>query len=191
MDKGRLEAFSDGMFAIILTIMVLELKAPAGDDLAALRPLWPAFLSYVLSFVYVAIYWNNHHHLSQAITSVNGRILWANQLLLFCLSLVPFVTHWMGQSEFRPWPVACYGAVMLCAALSYFVLTIVLVGHHGQDSTLGQALGKDFKGKVSLFIYAVAIPLAFVWSWVACGLYALVAVIWLIPDRRIERTLVK
>ncbi len=189
MGKARMEAFSDGVIAIIITIMVLELKAPHGVDAADLRPLIPVFLSYVLSFVFIAIYWNNHHHLLQAVWQVNGPILWANVHLLFWLSLAPFVTAWMGENHFAPLPVALYGAVLLCAACAYFILARTLLAHHGKDSTLAKALGRDVKGKLSVVIYAVAIPLAFVHSWVACGLYVMVALIWLIPDRRIEKVL--
>jgi uncharacterized membrane protein len=186
MSKGRLEAFSDGVIAIIITIMVLEMKSPPGADLFALRGVMPVFLSYVLSFVFVGIYWNNHHHLLQAVRHVNGRILWANLHLLFWLSLTPFVTRWMGESHFAPWPVALYGAVLLCTGLAYFILTRALIAHHGQDSPLATALGRDIKGKVSLVLYSVAIPLALVNSWLACTLYVLVAIMWLVPDRRIE-----
>lgn len=189
MGKGRLEAFSDGVLAIIITIMVLELKIPHGSDLAALRPLIPVFLSYVLSFVFLGIYWNNHHHLLQAIRHVNGRILWANLHLLFWLSLIPFVTGWMGENHFSALPVALYGTVLLCTAIAYFILTKSLISYHGKDSVLAIALGADFKGKVSMVFYAVAIPSAFVNSWFACALYIMVAVMWLIPDRRIEKTL--
>jgi uncharacterized membrane protein len=189
MGKGRLEAFSDGVLAIIITIMVLELKVPHGADLAALAPLIPVFLSYVLSFIFVGIYWSNHHHLLHAVQHVNGRILWTNLHLLFWLSLIPFVTGWMGENHFSAWPVACYGAVLLCAAIAYHVLARVLIFHHGRDSALAKALGKDIKGKVSVVFCAVAMPLSFVNSWLACALYVLVAVMWLIPDRRIERAL--
>ncbi|MCC5656310.1 TMEM175 family protein [Nostoc sp. XA010] len=189
MGKGRLEAFSDGVIAIIITIMVLEIKVPHGFDLAALRPLIPVFLSYVLSFIFLGIYWNNHHHLLQAVRHVNGRILWANLHLLFWLSLIPFVTGWMGENNFAAMPVALYGVVLLLSALAYFILTRTLISHHGSDSTLAIALGRDFKGKISVVLYAVAIPLAFVNSWLACVLYVVVAVMWLIPDRRIENTL--
>ncbi|MBW4593375.1 MAG: DUF1211 domain-containing protein [Brasilonema angustatum HA4187-MV1] len=190
MGKGRLEAFSDGVIAILITIMVLEMKVPHGYDLKALRPLIPVFLSYVLSFIYLGIYWNNHHHLLQAVRHVNGSILWANLHLLFWLSLIPFVTGWMGENHFAAIPVALYGTVLLFAALAYIILTRTLIGHHGRDSTLAIALGRDLKGKVSLVFYALAIPLAFVNSWFACLLYILVAVMWLIPDRRIEKTLI-
>lgn len=189
MVKGRLEAFSDGVIAIIITIMVLELKIPHESDLAALLPLIPTFLSYVLSFVYVGIYWNNHHHLFQVVRHVNGSTLWANLHLLFWLSLFPFATAWMGENHFAALPVALYGAVLLLAAIAYFTLTRTLISHHGQDSTLANALGRDLKGKLSVLIYAVAIPLAFATSWLACMLYVLVAVMWLVPDRRIEKTL--
>jgi uncharacterized membrane protein len=189
MGRGRLEAFSDGVLAIIITIMVLELKVPHGADLGALGPLLPVFLSYVLSFIFIGIYWSNHHHLLHAVRHVDGRILWANLHLLFWLSLIPFVTGWMGENHFAAWPVALYGTVLLSAAIAYFILTRVLVSYHGRDSALAQAVGKDFKGKVSVVCYAVAIPLAFVNSWLACGLYVLVVVMWLTPDRRIEREL--
>ncbi|BAY12053.1 TMEM175 family protein [Calothrix sp. NIES-2098] len=189
MGKGRLEAFSDGVLAIIITIMVLELKVPHGDDLAALRPLIPVFLSYVLSFIYIGIYWNNHHHLWQAVRHVNGRILWANLHLLFWLSLIPFVTGWMGENHFAAWPIALYGTVLLFSAIAYFILSLALIAYHGKDSTLAIALGRDFKGKISVVLYAVAIPLSFVNSSIAFGVYILVAIMWLIPDRRIEKTL--
>lgn len=189
MVKGRLEAFSDGVIAIIITIMVLELKIPHGSDLAALLPLIPTFLSYVLSFVYVGIYWNNHHHLFQAVQHVNGSALWANLHLLFWLSLFPFATAWMGANYFAALPVAIYGAVLLLAAIAYFTLSRTLIFYHGKGSKLATALGRDRKGKLSVLMYAVAIPLAFVTPWLACMLYVLVAVMWLIPDRRIEKTL--
>ncbi|HEX9942281.1 MAG TPA: TMEM175 family protein [Thermoanaerobaculia bacterium] len=189
MGKGRLEAFSDGVIAIIITIMVLEMKVPHGTDLNALRPLIPIFLSYILSFVFIGIYWNNHHHLLHAVRNVNGRILWANLHLLFWLSLVPFVTGWMGENHFAAWPVALYGMVMLFAGCAYFILTRVLIAHHGKESALANALGRDFKGKMSLVFYAVAIPLSFVNPWLSWALYVVVAVMWLIPDRRIEQAL--
>jgi uncharacterized membrane protein len=189
MNKGRLEAFSDGVIAILITIMVLELRPPEGADLAALLPLTPIFLSYVLSFVYLAIYWNNHHHLFQVVQQVNGRVLWANLHLLFWLSLIPFVTAWMGENNFAAWPVALYGVVLLLAACAYFLLVRSLLALHGTDSTLAAALGSDFKGKISIVIYAVAIPLAFIIPLLPCALYVLVAVIWFIPDRRIERAI--
>ncbi|MDQ3806020.1 MAG: TMEM175 family protein [Acidobacteriota bacterium] len=189
MGKGRLEAFSDGVLAIIITIMVLELKVPHGTGLSTLAPLVPVFLSYLLSFVFLGIYWNNHHHLFQAVRRVNGRILWANLHLLFWLSLIPFVTGWMGENNFAALPVALYGAVLLLAACAYFILARALVSHHGGDSELAHALGRDFKGRVSVACYAAAIPLAFVRPWLACGLYVAVAIMWLIPDRRIEQAL--
>jgi uncharacterized membrane protein len=189
MNKGRLEAFTDGVIAVIITIMVLELKVPHDADPAALVPLIPVFLSYVLSFVYVGIYWNNHHHMFQAVHHVNGATLWANLHLLFWLSLVPFVTGWMDETHFAPLQVAAYGGVLLCSACAYYILTRVLVAKHGADSLIAKALGKDFKGKISLVIYVVAIALAFVHPWIACGLYALVAAIWLSPDQRFEKLL--
>lgn len=189
MGKNRLEAFSDGVIAIIITIMVLEMKVPHGVELSALRPLVPVFLSYVLSFTFLAIYWNNHHHMLQAIQHVNGRILWANLHLLFWLSLIPFVTGWMGENNFAALPVALYGAVQLLTGCAYLMLARALIAHHGRDSTLAIALGRDFKGKVSPVCYAAAIPFAFVNSWVAMALYVLVAIMWLIPDRRIEKAL--
>ena len=190
MSKGRLEAFSDGVIAIIITIMVLEMKVPHGADLAALRPLIPVFLSYILSYIYIGIYWNNHHHLLQAVRHINGRILWANLHLLFWLSLVPFATGWMGENNFAASPVALYGTVLFFAALAYFILSRVLVAHHGLDSALATAIGKDFKGKVSLLFYTLAILLSYVNSWFASSLYFLVAIMWFIPDPRIEKTLI-
>ena len=187
MSKTRLEAFSDGVIAIIITIMVLELRPPHEATWSALRPLIPVFLSYVLSFVYLGIYWHNHHHLLQAVHRVNGRVLWANTHLLFWLSLVPFVTAWMGENEFAPVPVAAYGVVMICAAVAYYILSHLLISHHGKESVLARAFGRDWKGKLSVAIYAVAILLSFGSSRLACGLYVMVAVIWLVPDRRIER----
>jgi uncharacterized membrane protein len=184
-----MEAFSDGVLAIIITIMVLELRPPEEPTLAALRPMIPTVLSYIMSFVFLGIYWNNHHHLLQAIKHVDGRTLWANLHLLFWLSLVPFVTAWMGEARFAAWPVALYGIVLLAAAIAYLILANALVALHGKESALAMALGRDFKGKVSIVIYMIAVPLAFVWSWLACALFVLVAVWWLIPDRRIERTL--
>jgi uncharacterized membrane protein len=189
MTKGRMEAFSDGVIAIIITVMVLGLTVPRGDGAEALKPLLPTFLCYVLSFVFLGIYWNNHHHLLQAVQHVDGRILWANLHLLFWLSLIPFVTSWMGQNHFSPVPVALYGTVLLLAAVAYFVLSRVLLALHGGNSLLAAALGGDFKGKISVAIYLAAIPLAFVHAALACGLYILVAVMWLAPDRRIEKRL--
>jgi uncharacterized membrane protein len=189
MKKARLEAFTDGVIAILITIMVLELKIPEGSTLDALRPLMPVFFTYVLSFVYLGIYWNNHHHMFQAIDRVNGKILWANMHLLFWLSLVPFVTGWMGQNHFAPLPTAVYGGVLILAAIAYTILVITLVAEHGPDSRLARALGRDVKGKVSILIYAAAILVAFTNQWIADGLYAFVALMWLVPDRRIESKL--
>jgi uncharacterized membrane protein len=194
MSTGRLEAFSDGVIAILITIMVLELTAPHGNSLTVLLPLTPIFLSYVLSFIFLAIYWNNHHHLLQAAEQVNGRVLWANMHLLFWLSLIPFATAWMGQNPFSPWPVALYGTVLFLAAMAYYILTRALVALHEKNSVLAAAVGRDFKGKISALIYLVAIPVAFfsTWgAWISCGLYILVAVMWLVPDRRIEKTMVE
>ncbi len=189
MKKSRLEAFSDGVIAIIITIMVLELRAPHEHTLAALQPLLPVFVSYVVSFVYVGIYWNNHHHLWQAVDHVNGPVLWANLHLLFWLSLFPFVTSWVGESGFATVPVAVYGLVLLCAGAAYSILVRALLGLHGSSSLLARAVGADFKGKVSLVFYIAAIGLAFVHPWLSCALYLFVATIWLVPDRRIERIL--
>jgi len=191
MSTGRMEAFSDGVIAVIITIMVLEMKSPHGANLAALWPLVPVFLSYVLSFVYVGIYWNNHHHLLHAAQHVEGGVLWANLHLLFWLSLIPFATAWMGENEFAAWPVAVYGGVLLLAAIAYFVLTKMLVVHHGRGSKLASSIGNDRKGRVSVVVYAAAIPLAFVQPWISCACYALVAVMWLVPDPRLERNLEK
>ena len=189
MTKNRMEAFSDGVIAIIITIMVLELRVPRGADLSTLAPLIPVFLSYVLSFVFMGIYWSNHHHLLHAVEHVDGRILWANLHLLFWLSLTPFVTAWMGENHFDRGPVALYGTVLLFAAIAYFILVRALLARHGPNSVLATALGGDFKGKISMVIYLVAIPLAFVKWWLACALYVLVSIMWLVPDRRIEKTL--
>jgi len=189
MNKGRMEAFSDGVVAIIITIMVLELRAPEEVNLAALQPLLPFFLSYVLSFIYVGIYWNNHHHLLQASRHVTGSVLWANLHLLFWLSLFPFCTTWVGETHFAAWPVAVYGCVLLLAGGAYTILTRALIACHGGDSTLAKAVGRDTKGWLSIALYAVAIPLSFYKSWFAFLIYGLVAAIWLIPDRRIERTM--
>ncbi len=193
MGKGRLEAFSDGVLAIIITIMVLELEVPHVEDgdatLANLAPLVPVFVSYVLSFIFVAIYWNNHHHMLHAVRHVSGGVLWANVHLLFWLSLVPFVTAWMGENHFAPLPVALYGGVMLMCGVAYNVLARMLVRLHGPESALATALGTDLKGWLSLALYASAVPLSFVNRWMALGIYFFVAAIWLVPDRRIERTL--
>jgi len=190
MTKGRLEGFSDGVLAIIITIMVLEMKVPHGTDLHALQPVLPVFLSYVLSFLYIGIYWSNHHHLFQAVRQIKGSVLWANLHLLFWLSLFPFVTGWIGENRFATWPVAIYGFVLIMAAIAYFILVRVLLAGHGAESALAEAIGSDFKGKISVVIYAVGIGSAFVDSWIGVALYMLVAIMWLIPDRRIERTLV-
>ena len=191
MTKGRLEAFSDGVMAIIITIMVLEMKVPHGSELADLKPLLPVFLSYLLSFVYIGIYWNNHHHMLHATSQVTGGILWANLHLLFWLSLIPFVTGWMGENHFAPTPMALYGVVLLLAAIAYFILQATILKSQGPNSRLALALGRDLKGKISPILYAIAIPAAFWHPWIATCLYVLVALIWLIPDRRIEHALSK
>ena len=191
MEKGRLEAFSDGVFAIIITIMVLELKVPQKTDLDSLLAQWPVLLSYVLSFVYIGIYWNNHHHTLQAAGSVNSAIMWTNMNLLFWLSLIPFVTEWMGVNHFARFPVTCYGIILIMNAVAYTLLIIALVRHHGNDSLLAKAVGNDFKGKVSLMIYAVAIAVSFFNSTISVVMYGLVACIWFIPDKRIERRIVE
>lgn len=190
MSKGRMEAFSDGVIAILITIMVLQLTVPHGPNLQDLLPLLPIFLSYVLSFVFLGIYWSNHHHLLQAIAHVDGKVLWANLHLLFWLSLIPFVTGWMGENHFAALPVALYGVVFLLASVAYFILVRVLIALNGRDSILAAALGRDLKGKISLAIYASAIPIAFLNSWISFGLYIIIAIIWLVPDRRIEKNLV-
>ena len=189
MKSGRLEAFSDGVLAIIITIMVLELKVPHGDGLAALWPLLPVFLSYVLSFLYVGIYWNNHHHLFQAAERVNGAVLWANLHLLFWLSLIPVVTGWVGENHLAAAPTALYGAVLLMSAVAYWILQRTLIAANGRDSTLAQALGRDWKGKLSPVLYLAAIGLSFVHAWLADAVYVAVAMMWFIPDQRIARTL--
>jgi TMEM175 potassium channel family protein len=191
MKTSRLEAFSDGVLAIIITIMVLELKVPHTVKLAALRPILPHLLSYVLSFIYLGIYWNNHHHLFQAAEQISGGILWANLHLLFWLSLFPFTTDWMGENRLAPTPTAVYGFVLLMAAVAYYILERVIIAKEGRSSLLARAIGKDWKGKLSTLLYFVAIPLAFVSSWIAGGIYVFVALLWLIPDPRIERKLEK
>ena len=187
MGKARLEAFSDGVIAVIITIMVLEMKVPHGTDLEALRPMIPVFFSYLLSFIFVGIYWNNHHHLMHAVQHVNGSILWANLHLLFWLSLIPFVTGWMSENHFAPLPVAAYGLVLMLGGVAYYLLAHSLIATHGKESLIARSLGTDIKGKISVVIYAIAIPIAFVEWWISCALYVLVAAIWFIPDRRIER----
>ena len=189
MTKGRMEAFSDGVIAILITIMVLELGVPHGDKLEDLAPLWPVFLSYVLSFIYLGIYWNNHHHLLQAAHRVDGRILWANLHLLFWLSLVPSATAWLGENHGESLPAAVYGAVMLAPAIAYYVLQNTIIAEEGPHSRLRAAIGRDWKGKISPLLYASAIGLAFVHPWIADAVYVLFALIWLVPDPRIESQL--
>ena len=191
MSKGRVEAFSDGVIAILITIMVLELKVPHGTDWAALRPLGPVLLGYVLSFAFVGIYWNNHHHLLHAADQINAKILWANLHLLFWLSLIPFVTAWMGESHLAPLPTAAYGVVMLAAGVAYLVLQNAIVAQLGPESKLAREVGADRKGKMSAVLYLSAIPAAFVRPWISAGIYVAVALMWLVPDRRIERALRK
>jgi uncharacterized membrane protein len=189
MEKNRLEAFSDGVLAIIITIMVLELKVPRGTGFDALAPLVPVFASYVLSFLYVGIYWTNHHHLLQVTRHVSGAILWSNLHLLFWLSLFPFCTAWMGQNHVAPVPTATYGVVLLAAGIAYYILQSAIIARQGHDSLLASAVGRDWKGRLSPVIYLAAVPLAFVRPWMANALYAFVALLWLVPDRRIERAL--
>ncbi len=190
MEKGRLEAFSDGVIAIIITIMVLELKVPHNADIHSVLALYPVFLSYILSFVYVGIYWNNHHHTMQVVESVNGSILWANMHLLFWLSLVPFVTAWMGENHFAVWPVTCYGIVLIMNSVAYSILMRTLIKHQGKESLLAKAVGKDWKGNISTVIYAVAIAFSWLNAYIGFGLYIVVACIWFIPDKRIEREVI-
>jgi uncharacterized membrane protein len=189
MNKTRLEAFSDGVIAIIITIMVLELKVPHSPDLSALLDLLPVFMSYILSFVYVGIYWNNHHHLLHAAQKVTGATLWANMHLLFWLSIVPFTTSWMGENNFAQWPIVLYGINLFLCAVAFFILTKVLISHHDKNSKLVQALGSDIKEKISLVIYLLAMIIAYFQPWIAFLSYIVVAGIWLIPDRRIEKTI--
>jgi uncharacterized membrane protein len=189
MGKGRVEAFSDGVIAIIITIMVLEIHVPATFEIAALKPIVPVFFAYVLSFIYVGIYWNNHHHLFHVVQKVNGRVLWANLHLLFWLSLLPAVTHWIGGSHLATWPTVLYGTVLLMAAIAYFVLTRLLLRHHGPQSVLARALGRNVKGAISLALYVAGIATALYAPAVAVALYALTAAIWLAPDQRVERIL--
>ncbi len=189
MGKNRMEAFSDAVLAIIITIMVLEMKVPHGADFAALRPLLPVFLTYILSFIYLGIYWNNHHHMLHVTQHVSGAILWANLHLLFWLSLFPFVTGWMGENHFAVLPTALYGVVLLMAAVAYWILQQAIIARHGRESLLAKAVGRDLKGKLSPVLYVIAIFAAFFVPWVAGVLYVLVAALWLVPDRRIERAL--
>jgi TMEM175 potassium channel family protein len=189
MNKGRLEAFSDGVIAVLITIMVLELKVPHGTDWATLQPLVPVFLTYVLSFVFLGIYWNNHHHMLHATDRINGAILWANLHLLFWLSLVPFTTGWMGENHFAPVPTAVYGVVLFMSGIAFMILEAAIIRHQGPQSKLRAAVGNDIKGKISAALYAVAIPLAFVHQLIADAIYVMVALMWLVPDRRIETTL--
>jgi len=189
MGKTRLEAFSDGVIAIIITIMVLELKVPHGENIQALIPLIPVLLSYVLSFVYLGIYWNNHHHMLHTVQKVSAGILWANLNLLFWLSLIPFVTGWMGENHFAAVPSALYGVVMLMSAIAYYILQLMIIASQGADSLLKKAVGGDWKGKISPLLYLAAIPIAFWSQWIALGIYVVVAAIWLVPDRRIEQVL--
>lgn len=191
MTRGRLEAFSDGVLAIIITIMVLDLRPPHSGDLAALRPILPNFISYALSFTYVGIYWSNHHHLFQAVKGVNGKILLANLHLLFWLSMTPFATAWLGQVGLSTWPVGLYGLVLLLSAIAYTILVKALISHHGKDSVLAKAIGSDFKGNLSMGLYVAGVLLSFVLPWLSYGLYFVVAIIWIIPDRRIEKILSK
>jgi uncharacterized membrane protein len=191
VDKRRLESFSDGVIAIIITIMVLEMKAPHGTDLVALKPVLPVFISYILSFTYIGIYWNNHHHMLHVVKGVNGKILWANIHLLFWLSLVPFVTAWMGENHFATLPVALYGVNLLMAGVAYFILSRSLIHFHGKQSTIAAAIGGDRKGRFSIFIYAIGIGLCFIHPLLGFGCYVFVAAIWFIPDKRIEKKVVE
>jgi uncharacterized membrane protein len=189
MKKGRIEAFSDGVIAIIITIMVLELKVPHEASFDALFRLWPIFLSYVLSFIYVGIYWNNHHHLFMVVKKVNGSVLWANLHLLFWLSMIPFATAWMGENHFAPLPISLYGFVMLMNGIAYYILTTMLIKHHGEESVIAKAVGSDIKGKISCLFYIIAIPCAFLNVAISGSIYVLVAFIWLVPDKRIENVI--
>lgn len=189
MNKGRFEAFSDGVIAVIVTIIVLEMRVPHGESIEALAPVFPVFLSYVLSFVYVGIYWSNHHHMLHATSEVTGSMLWANLHLLFWLSLIPFTTGWMGENHFAVAPVALYGLVLLLAAIAYRILQQLIIASQGRESILKKAIGSDWKGKLSVIVYAIAIPMAFVSRWLSLGLYLFVALVWLVPDKRIEKAL--
>ena len=190
MGSGRLEAFSDGVLAIIITIMVLEMKVPHSGELYTLKAIAPVFLSYILSFINVGIYWNNHHHLMHSVKHVNGKVLWANTHLLFWLSLIPFGSGWMGENHFGTWPVAVYGFILMMAGVAYYILSQALIGLHGKGSTIAAAVGNDFKGKISVVIYAIGIVLSFINPWIGFALYVVVATIWFIPDKRIEKKLV-
>ncbi|MDX2190823.1 MAG: TMEM175 family protein [Bacteroidota bacterium] len=191
MSKGRLEAFSDGVLAIIITIMVLEIKVPHGKELSDLIPLMPIFLSYLLSFIYIGIYWNNHHHMMHTVSKVSGNILWANLHLLFWLSLIPFVTGWMGENSFSNIPMAMYGFILLMSAIAYFILQLQIIKIDGKESILAKAIGKDIKGKMSPILYLVGISFSWINLWVSGGIYVLIALIWLVPDIRIEREIYK
>ena len=187
MNKGRMEAFSDGVLAIIITIMILEIKVPHGKDFKDLIPLIPIFLSYILSFLYIGIYWNNHHHMMQTVKKVNGNILWANLHLLFWLSLIPFVTGWIGENSFAQKPMALYGFILLMAAIAYYILQLQIIRFHGIDSVLAKAIGKDVKGKISPILYVAGIVFSWINTWISGTLFVFVALIWLIPDKRIEK----
>ena len=189
MHKNRLEAFTDGVLAIVITIMVLEIKVPHGDSLAALLPLWPKFLSYALSFIYVGIYWNNHHHTMQVVKSVNGTILWTNIHLLFWLSLLPFSTGWMGENHFATLPTILYGINLLLCAIAYFIWAHSLISHHGKKSVLAEAFGEDVKGKISIVLYGLGIGFSFIHHWLGFVIYSLVALIWLVPDKRMAKVM--
>jgi uncharacterized membrane protein len=191
MGKGRLEAFSDGVLAIIITIMVLEMKVPHDDSMEELIKIGPVFMSYVLSFIYIGIYWNNHHHLMHATQKISGAAMWANNHLLFWLSLMPFASGWMGENHFTKWPVIVYGVVLIMNSIAYYILVLCLLKANGKDSTLAKALGSDLKGRLSTLIYAIGIAVAFFNSWISLGLYSVVAIMWLIPDKRIENTILK
>ena len=191
MTRQRLEAFTDAVIAIVMTIMVLEMKVPHGQDWTALAPLQSIFVSYIISFAYLGIYWNNHHHMMHMTQNINGRVLWANLVLLFWLSLIPFVTGWMGENHFAPIPTALYGTVLLLASIAYFVLQGIIIRHQGADSPLKRAVGKDLKGKISVTLYVIALPMAFVCRWIAIAIYVIVALIWFVPDDRIERSLAR
>ncbi len=189
MGKGRVEAFSDGVIAIIITVMLLEIKVPHGDKLNLLKPVAPVFISYILSFIYLGIYWNNHHHMMHSVQHVNGKVLWANTHLLFWLSLIPFATAWMGENNFTKWPVILYGTILLLCGVAYYILAQALIKLHGKNSTIADAIGSDKKGKLSVVIYAFAIALSFINPWIGMALYAIVAAMWIIPDKRIEKKL--